>query len=472
MKEENTMKVLRFILYCLIALGVALPALGAEFALHGDMNHRFLLYTNRSDWLESEQQGKIHDEKVDDYYGELKYRFWFEAASNDGNTKGVYAIEIGGIRFGEEGQGGSFSGDGINVETRWAYLDWQIPGVESKARFKMGLQPFKVNKYLWQETIAGVDFNGAAGNPVGYQLAWMRGVDEIPRAPGNNVRDQDNLLARVNFNPSDDVKVGLFGLWQFGSPSSADKPGDITSRLYEVKRFAGDVDLDLLTLGIDGGATFDNIFVNWDLMFQNGSIDDVIFDDTDFSGVTNTGDFDVSASFFHFDVGLKSGKDKFTFTFWRASGDDNAADNDFDGFLSTDVDMDDNIGIFEGLYTDDNTYFTERPYMLDKGFIMGKLAWDRQATEKLKYGGALMYMLTAEDIKYTDFNSVSRSNDEIGWEIDVYLKYMLYKNFEFAINAGYLLAGDALDAFEVGSLQDGSADEDIFGSSMRFRYKF
>ncbi len=476
MEEENAMKVLRFILYCLIALGVALPALGAEFTFHGDMNHRFLLYTNRSDWLDNEQAGKISDEKVDDYYGELKYRFWFGASSNDGNTKGVYAIEIGGIRFGEQGsgkgQGGSFSGDVVNVETRWAYLDWQIPGVESKARFKMGLQPFKVNKYLWQETIAGVDFNGAAGNPVGYQLSWMRGVDEIPRDSVNNVRDQDNLLARVNFNPSDDLKVGLFGLWQFGSPASTSPFGDINPREYLLKTFAGDVDLDVLTLGIDGGATFDNFFVNWDLMFQTGSIDDATFDDSEFSGNSSSGDFDVSASFFHFDVGLKSGKDKFTFTFWRASGDDNAADNDFDGFLSTDLDMDDNIGIFEGLYTDDNTYFTERPYMLDKGFIMGKLAWDRQSTEKLKYGGALMYMLTAEDIKYTDFNSVSRSNDEIGWEIDVYLKYMLYKNLEFAINAGYLVAGDALDAFEVGSLQDGSADEDIFGSSMRFRYKF
>jgi hypothetical protein len=300
----------------------------------------------------------------------------------------------------------------------------------------------------------------------------MRGVDEIPRDPADNVRDQDNLLARVNLNPSDDFALGLFGLWQFGSPRSADKPGDITSRRYEVKRFAGDVDLDLLTLGIDGGTTFDNFFVNWDLMFQTGSIDDARFDDSEFSGTTNSGDFDVSANFVHVDVGLKSGKTKYTLTLWRASGDDNAADSDFDGFLSTDVDIDDNIGIFEGLYADDNTYFTERPYLLDKGFIMAKLACDRQATEKMKYGAAVMYMLTAEDIQYTDFSGRSQKNDEIGWEIDVYLKYMLYKNLEFAINAGYLFAGDALDAFEVGSLQDGSADEDIFASSMRFRYKF
>ncbi len=457
-------------------MGLTIPALGAEFAFHGDMNHRFLIYTNRADWLNNEQAGEIYHKKVDDSFGELKYRFWFEAASNDGNTKGVYAIEIGGVRFGEQGsgkgQGGSFSGDAANVETRWAYLDWQIPGVETKAKFRMGLQPFNVNKYLWQETIAGIDYSGAPRDTFNYQLSWMRGVDVVARDPSNNRRDQDNILLRLNFIPSDDVTVGLFGLWQFGAPDSTDPFGTITPRLYEVKSFADTVDLDVLTLGIDGGAKFGSFFVNWDLMFQSGSIDDVIFDDSEFSGVSNTGDFDLSASFFHVDVGLNSGKNTFTLTFWRASGDDDAADKDFDGFLSTDVDIEDNIGIFEGLYTDDDIYFTERPYILDKGFIMGKLAWDRQATEKLKFGAAGMYMLTAEDIKYTDFNGASRKNDEIGWEIDVYLKYMLYENLELAINAGYLFSGDALDAFEVGSIQDGKADEDIFASSCRVRYKF
>jgi hypothetical protein len=478
MEEENAMKGLKFIIYCFIAFGVALPAFSAEFAFHGDMNHRFLLYTNRADWLDAgtDHSGVINKGEVKDNYGELKYRFWFEAASNDGNTKGVYAIEVGGIRFGEQGSGkgagGSFSGDAVNVETRWAYLDWQVPGVESKARFKMGLQPFKVNRYLWQETIAGVDFSGATGNPIGYQLAWMRGVDEIRRDPTNNMRDQDNLLARVNLTPSDDVKVGLFGLWQFGQPPSSAPLGTITPRTYEVKRFADEVNLDILTLGVDGGANFGDIFVNWDLMVQTGDFQDVTFDDSEFSGFTTSGDFDHSAYFLHFDVGLKSGKNKYTFTFWNASGDDDALDKDFEAFISTDVDIDDAIGIFEGLYSDDNMYFTERPYMLDKGFIMVKLALDRQATEKTKYGVAGMYMLTAEDIEYTDFSGKSQKNDEIGWEIDVYLKHMLYKNLEFAINFGYLFASDALDAFEVGSLKDGSSDEDIFGSSMRFRYKF
>jgi hypothetical protein len=78
MEEENAMKRLKFIIYCFIAFGVALPAFSAEFAFHGDMNNRFLLYTNRADWLDAgtDHSGVINKGEVKDNYGELKYRFW------------------------------------------------------------------------------------------------------------------------------------------------------------------------------------------------------------------------------------------------------------------------------------------------------------------------------------------------------------------------------------------------------------
>jgi hypothetical protein len=140
--------------------------------------------------------------------------------------------------------------------------------------------------------------------------------------------------------------------------------------------------------------------------------------------------------------------------------------------MISDLDREDNISIFEGLYTDDSTYFTERPYMLDKGFVMNKLGWDFKVSEKMTVGAAGMYMMTAEDIEYTNFDGGNESNDEIGFELNGYFKYMLYKNVEFKINAGYLWAGDALDAFETGDGRDGNSDENIFGSSFRIRYKF
>jgi hypothetical protein len=180
----------------------------------------------------------------------------------------------------------------------------------------------------------------------------------------------------------------------------------------------------------------------------------------------------MSAYFIHFDVGAKLDNLKITYTFWYASGDDNPNDTDFEAFISTDVDTSDSIVLFEGSYADDD-YFTERPYLADKGFIMNRLGLDYKTTEKLTLGGALMYMMTAEDFEYTAAaNGANVSESDLGWEIDAYISYMLFTNVEVALNFGYLVAGDALDVYEDDTIQDGSSDEDIYIASARLRYQF
>lgn len=474
------MKKLGFIIGMILVLTFAIEAVGAEFAFHGDMNNRFIVYTNRQDWLTSESQGTIGDKDVDATYGELKYRFWFEAADDDGDIKGVYAIEIGGIRWGREdsvgkGRGGSYSGDAVNIETRWAYLDFQTPGVEKKLRWRMGLQPWKINSFLWQETATGLNLYGTPTDRIDIQAAWIRSVDKLATDESErNLEDVDNLLGRVNFNVNPELKIGVFGLYTWGD-NDPDSPADfagVTPRRWLYKQFASDTKSSWYNIGVDGSWTPGKFFINWDLIYQGGSLDDINFDDSEFSGLSSSGDFDISAWLGHADIGYKFGKPKLTYTFWYASGDDDAGDDDFDGFLGIDLDRDDSQTMFEGNYADDVTYFTERAYMLDKGFIMNKLALDYQWTEKLRVGTAAMYMLTVEDIEYFNNDGGSESNDEIGFEFNAYLKYMMFKNVELAVNAGYLFSGDAMDAFELGDQKDGSADEDIFVSSARVRYKF
>jgi hypothetical protein len=471
------MKKLGLILAVLALVGFAAPALGAQFEFHGDLNNRFLIYTNHQDWLNNEQDGILEDETIEAYYGELKYRFWFEAADDDGNVKGVYAIEIGGIRFGE-GTDGDFSGDGVDVETRWAYLDLQTPGVDQKMRWRMGLQPWKVNEFFWQETATGLTVYGDAGEMLDYQVAWIRPFDRLATSSADDdLEDLDILYGRLNVDPNPSVNIGLFGTYFTSDVDGT--AGTVGPRDWLVKQFDDRVTFDFWTVGIDGGAKFAPFFLNWDLKYQGGDIEDITWDPNDQAGDTFTArtapgtDFDLSAWFASLEGGLNWGDHKFTYTFWYASGDDDPNDDDFEGYLAVDLDREDNITIFEGLYTDDSTYFTERPYMLDKGFVMNKLAWDYKVNNKMTVGGAGMYMMTAEDIEYTDVAAANTySNDEIGFELNAYLKYMLWTNVEFKINAGYLWAGDALDAFETGAGRDGNSDENIFGSSFRIRYKF
>jgi hypothetical protein len=482
------MKKLGFIAVTVLVLGFAISAWGAEFAFHGDMNNRFLVYTNHTDWLDSRNDsfGVVHDKTVSDSYAELKYRFWTEISDDENMVKGVYAIEIGGVRWGRQGsgksQGGSFSGDGVNVETRWAYLDFQLPFIERKARTRMGLLPWKINEFFWQETATGLIFNSIITDTIDYRLAWIRSVDkfnDIADTPSNDIENVDSFFAGVNFKPLDTLKVGLWGTYMGGDPNENDPAnfGNIDPRDYEIKNFADDVKLDLFTMGTDGSYDFGNFFINWNLIYQTGKIKDANFlsvtpgTDRNSGAVLSSGDFDVNAYLLHADLGYKFGKAKLTYTFWYASGDDNPKDDDFDAFLAVDVDREDSQSLFEGNYADDVSYWTERPYMLDKGFVMNKLALDYQWTEKLKVGTAAMYMLTAEDFEYIDDNGNKQNEDEIGVEINAYVKYMLFKNVECALNAGYLFAGDGMDFFEVDD-RDGNSDENIFVSSARIRYKF
>jgi hypothetical protein len=285
----------------------------------------------------------------------------------------------------------------------------------------------------------------------------MRGKENFNDDPNDDLfEDLDALVARVDFKPTPAVNVGVFGLYMRRNPGDDANAAFLSGSQYQVKLLP-DVDFDIWTLGVDGSATFGNVFVNWDLMYQGGSLDD------------NTAvDRDISAYFAHADVGLNLGKAKLTFTGWYASGDDNSSpgDTDIENFMSVDVDRFDSIIFFEGGYTDDN-YFTEAPHILDKGLILGKVALDFQATEKLKVGGAVLYLMTAEDLTL----ATGQTEDKLGIELDAYLSYKLFKDTEFAINAGYLIADDGMDFFDVTAQRDGSG-EDVFRSTARVRYIF
>tara|TARA_B100000029_G_scaffold267710_1_gene263347 strand:+ start:262 stop:924 length:663 start_codon:yes stop_codon:yes gene_type:complete len=213
------LKLKRSPLYLAI-LGVAAvyapnPVMAAEFDFHGDMNNRFQAYTNQRDWFRTGNSGggTLKDSDPTESYGEIKYRFWFTAASDDGMVKGVYATEIGGIRFGEGKSGGGFSGDGVNVETRWAYVDFALPGAVDQ-RLKIGLQPVSVNANVWNETATAAVLTGKLQSGIDYQLLWGRGdstnedANDSPEDEGWDGADNFALNLDKHFSPN--LNAGIF----------------------------------------------------------------------------------------------------------------------------------------------------------------------------------------------------------------------------------------------------------------------
>ncbi|RUM39696.1 MAG: hypothetical protein DSY57_00865, partial [Desulfobulbus sp.] len=294
-------------------------------------------------------------------------------------------------------------------------------------------------------------------------------------AKGSDVGDVDAFVGKVSFKVMDKSKIGLFASY-IGNDSAVLHDAETGARTYntldatkwEIKKFKDMFDLDIYTMGVTGKMNISGFFTNWDLIYQGGSIDNATYKNQD--GVSSAAhDYDISAFFAHVDVGAKIGATKITGTYMYASGDDDPTDDSIDAYLATDVDMGFSQVLTEGHATTDD-YFTERPYILDKGMHLFKLAVDNKVSDKLKVGGALLYMMTAEDITYTGAQGQHFADDGIGTEIDAYIKYKLYPDVTFSMNFGYLFTGDAMDYFE--SDLNGSADEDIYTIGARIRYKF
>lgn len=474
------MKKLVCILGALLALGLAGQAFALDVAVHGDLNNQFNLYTNQAllykgteavanpvknlvDPVKNPQGFAVQDHSNGAFFGQIKYRLWTELSTNDGKVKGVYAIELGGLRFGDstykKGGGATYSGDGVNIETRWAYTDFQLPFVQQKARVQIGLLPFSVNHYLWVETAMGVQLAGDA-NGVGYKVAWVRGHENYPTASSKNAfQDQDAFLLRGDVKPMEGTKAGAFVLYQ---RNDAFGNGDAGTS-YEIKHFGAD-EYNIVTLGTDGSYVtptgFGGAFLNWDLMYQCGKVND---GGDNLYGI-NVRDEDVNGYFLHADLGVNIGKTRLTYTGWYASGDDDPNDGHINNFMATDVDTTDSIVFFEGGYTNDN-YFTEAPYLLDKGMIFNKVAADYKATDKTTFGAAVLYLMTAQDLKNPGLND-SHGN-KLGTEIDAYISHKLYPNLEVAANFGYLFSDSGMDYFA----ENGDAGN-IYRSTARVRYTF
>ncbi len=489
-------KIFVFLGFAFLVCLMAYPAYAVDFKIHADINNRFEVtnnaeaiasYTNGSktnDWSiyyggteyapylrghgflgnTNDDSGEATgDDSNDHFYGETKARLRFEFTTDDNMAKGVWAMEVGALKYGAGGSigrshGGGLSGDGVNTETRFLYVDFQNPLVSHSSRLRLGLQPIKLNKWLWTETAMGVRYFGST-QMVDYEAAWVRAQEDFT----NETNDDDAFFAKVTFKPKWEdlsLKVGLF----FCTLSQ----GNDTSNLYDPdgNAYGGPsftYDQDDYYFGIDGGMQWQSFFANWDFIYQWGSVD---FDENVVENGTDDS-LDRSAFFIHTDIGYHwTPRFTTTFMFWYASGDDDPNDGDADNYDNIDTDVPGDVVIFEQQVTDDNSW-TDAPYLLDKGFVFFRLKADYQVTKKWTIAPAVAYMQLAEDTYNGD--------KDVGWEMMLFSKYNIWKNLNFNFAAGYLIAGDAMDAWTSDASSannyDGDAD-DMWRITAGIRFKF
>jgi hypothetical protein len=175
-----------------LALLVAAPAMALDFKFGAEYRVRF--YSN----LNGAQATLGNDEGTTSARGvQIRIRPRFDVSDDNGNITATLRLEIGDIEWGNgggaagtangnfsgsipysgarvgNGSGGAIGVDGVNVETKWAYMDFATPwGVP--LRWRAGLQPWYESKgILVDDDVAGVRAYGKAGI-VSYEVGWYR----------------------------------------------------------------------------------------------------------------------------------------------------------------------------------------------------------------------------------------------------------------------------------------------------------
>ena len=144
-----------------------------------------------------------HDRNDDNFIANQRVRTQVNFITSE-YLQGVLMFEIGDLEWGNKGTGASLDTDGVNVETKRAYLDWIIPNTEISVR--MGLQG--IGLPMGNDWTNPVFNNDVAGIVIGYEpcewlatsLFWARPFDR-----GNS--GQSDVFDR---NISDEMD--MFGL--------------------------------------------------------------------------------------------------------------------------------------------------------------------------------------------------------------------------------------------------------------------
>ncbi|MEA3469485.1 MAG: hypothetical protein U9R57_14855 [Thermodesulfobacteriota bacterium] len=372
-------------------------------------------------------------------FGLTKARLRFEGKTDDGRAKFVYGLEVGTVNWGDKDKGFGLSGDGINQETRFAYAQIQIPGLDQNQYLRAGLQPTKINHWLWTETAAGLTYHGKAGDAK-WMAGWYRGDED--RA--GNSSDNDYYILKGSTKITSAFKMGLFGVY-------ADVGNEHTYGITDIDFTAGTEDQyddNTYYLGLTGELN-GPIFGSFDLIYQGGDIE---FDSNELR------DLDHSAYLGDLTVGYKfDDRFKVYANFLYVSGDDDYTDSDADNFNSIDVDV--KVGIIltkDSLLGDCDRFVTDSPYIMDQGLINYSLTGEFQLNPENHFRAAIRYLQLAEDYALGD--------DEIGTELDFWYKYKYNKNVALRFEAAYLFADDALAFDESG--------DDMYTVAAGIQFKF
>lgn len=238
-----------------LVLTLAAPAMALDFKFGAEYRVRFTETIGGSSPATLFTDGSGSNYRA----WQLRVRPRFDVSDDNGNMAATLRLEIGDVEFGNgggassetngvsisggsarvgNGSGGGFGDDGVNVETKWAYMDFSMPfGIPMRVR--AGLQPWYTPKgIVVDDDVAGIRGYGTYGI-ASYELAWYRpnaGPNRNVAAPAGSLAAPvttsatlDNNLdmygAAFNLNFAKWLNIGVYDYWGNNRTNCTGEPG-------------------------------------------------------------------------------------------------------------------------------------------------------------------------------------------------------------------------------------------------------
>ena len=391
-----------------VAVGLAAPAFAADLKFTGAYRVRFQFDNNLP--CMTEQGGT--DCSGNDFQARFRPRFDVET---EGGVMGVIRLEIGDLRFGEtatvaKGGTGGAGTDGVNIETKWAYIDFPVPA--TPLRLRGGLQGIFLSKAMFlDDDFPGLSLYGKLGQ-ANTNFWWVRANNTTPvGAAGESARDLYGI--DVSFSPTRDLNVLGYLVYDHDSEVAGES-------------------LTGMWLGLGAAGKVQNI--RWDLDFVYGSMET--------STTTDEKGFGVDGGV---GMALAGTPLDLEFRFWYFTGDDSPSAGDSDAFpvpYAGSGGHEPGTQVWGGGGDIDIDALADNPQNTWGIGLIGRYT----VSPSLKVTANLHYIGTQEEGTTADPSPAGEGFiegvDKIGFEAGVKVDYTIARGLVFTLTAGHLFLGD------------------------------
>ena len=471
-------RIIILMLACTMVLGAVASSSATEFKASGTLDMAF-------QWLDNPDPKTASNGA---YFNAIqRLRTKIDIIANE-SLKGVYYLEVGTITWGDEDSGGDLGTDGINVETKRLYLDYQVP--HTALSLRMGLQGLALpslanNNPVLDDDVAAIVANYSFSERFNVVAAWARAVDVEDYATrntptSNSKYDVFTIIAGLNFEPvtivpyvayaaigrNADIHSNTFSSKDTNNDGIIDRDEDEFSQT-----FATD-DRDVWWVGLSAKSHYwENLNLALDFVWgwSNGSdINGVskanTADEADITknNALNPSNRDQSGFYvlLHGDYKLEYFTP--TLDLWYASGDDDNASDDgnFMPIISAGGLALTNLGTDGGFFDTTDNAFTESG-IGTMGVVLGFTEFS--FIENVTHDFKVAYMQGTSDYS-SSTGSVNTfpTDEDRAWEFNLDTNWQMYENLATIVELGYLNP----------DYKSVSGEEAVFKAAIGFQYSY